>query len=155
MPSLFSDHMMYSHGSKPAQCLTNGKILLKIIENFNVLKNLQSSPTGSLKCLYLACTAPCAPPPHTLPFFRIQPPVKLLKILSCTFLQYPRLLKLNGLYVIRFFPHPISKLPNTIGLHKPVAAHPSPGIHAEVRNGARNRFLYTQMRFGLPSVHHS
>lgn len=124
MPSLFSDHMLYSQDTKPAQCLTNGKILLKIIEkNFNVLKNLQSSPTGSPRCM----ASLTLPPPNTL---FLTSAFNLLEILSCTFLQYPKLLKLN---VNRFFPL-ISKLPNTIGLHKPEAAHPPPGIHAEVSN---------------------
>lgn len=134
MPSLFSDHMLYSHGSKPAQCLTNGKILLKIIENFNVLKNLQSSPTGSLKCLYLACTAPCAPT-HTLflssAFNLLKSSLKSFHVPS---FNTPGSSSSMTCMLSDSFPHPISKLPNMIGLHKPVAAHPSPGIHAEVRN---------------------
>lgn len=126
MPSLFSDHMLYSQDTKPAQCLTNGKILLKIIEkNFNVLKNLQSSPTGSPKCT-ASLTLPS--PTHSSLLLHSTS----LKSFHVPSFNIPS--SSSSMTCMLTDSSPSSQLPNTIGLHKPEAAHPPPGIHAEVRN---------------------
>lgn len=120
-----SDTSMSIPGSsKLAQCLTNGKFLLKTIEkNFNVPKNLNSFPTGLPKAPYLSMAPPYtySLPPSVLPSGSLQSFNLLLSIP-----QAPH----NDLCLVRFFP----PSPNPTGL--PTPDLPLVGIQAEVRSSS-------------------